>query len=150
MITLTRKAFTVTATAVTLVAGLAGTASATDGMTFFNRGTQSCMRVTANSTVGSPVLVGTCGVTESLWQPVGIDGALRNAANGLCLEVPSGGGYAFLQTCGGRMQAMDIDTPGNVFVTNDPDSRLLEADTATGRVRSAEITGEQNQSWAFH
>ena len=150
-LSLARKALTVATTTMMLAVCLAGQATALDGATFFNRATQSCMTVSPNSTAGSPVLLGACGTAAATWHLVGgPDSRVQNEVNGLCVEVPPGGGYAFLQTCGGTMQSLDITTPGMILVWHDTDSRVLEADVATARVRSAEITGEQNQSWAFH
>src|SRR5882757_6390107 len=139
MVTFTRKALLVGAAAAALTAGLAAPASASNGL-IYNNGTGQCISVLPNQLgVGAPVVQGNCNTYEATWD-WGSLGLLQNRKSGLCLEVPNGGGYAYLQRCGGPYQNMDlVPSTGLIGVHND-NRRLLGID-GTGRVLATTYPG---------
>lgn len=99
MFTFTRKALLVAGAMLALGAGLVAPAEASNGL-IYNIGTGKCMAVDPNQLwAGAPVIEGNCNGYEAYWD-WGAPGLLENRKAGLCLEVPNGGGYAYVQRCG--------------------------------------------------
>jgi hypothetical protein len=132
--------------AVALGAGLAAPAEAAGGL-IYNQGTGQCMAVLPNQTgVGAPVVQGSCNSYEAQWQ-WGSLGLLQNTKAGLCLEVPNGGGYAYLQRCGGTYQYMDLAPSTGLIGVHSDNRRLLGVD-GTGRVLATTYPGP-NLYWSW-
>jgi ricin-type beta-trefoil lectin protein len=140
--TFARKALTVAGASAMLIAGLAGQASAANGLVG-NHGL--CLSVPTNAAMGSPVILNTCNAYEAQWH-WGSLGLVQNDKTGLCLEVPNGGGYASLQTCGrNAYQYLDFAPSTGLIGVHSDNRRLLGAD-GNNYVQSANY-GAPNQYW---
>ena len=143
---LMRKALFVVAATAALTAGLAVPASASNGL-IYNENTGQCMSVLPNQLgIGAPVVQGNCNTYEAAWD-WGSLGLLENRKSGLCLEVPNGGGYAYLQRCGGPYQNMDLAASTGLIGVHNDNRRLLGID-GTGRVLSTTYPGP-NLYWEW-
>jgi hypothetical protein len=146
MITFTGKALLTVGAAAVLGLGLAAPAQAANGL-IYNTGTRQCMAVDPNRLyVGAPVVQASCNTYEAQWD-WGSLGLLSNRRAGLCLEVPNGGGYAYLQRCGGPYQEMDL-TPSTGLIGVRHDNRRMLGIDGSGRVLSS-IYGASNQYWSW-
>jgi len=144
MFTFTRKALLVAGAAVALGLGLAAPAQASNGL-IYNTGTGKCMAVDPNQLwAGAPVIGGNCNSYEAYWD-WGSLGLLENRRAGLCLEVPTGGGYAYLAQCGSYRQNMDLAPSTGLIGVHNDNSRLLGMDWS-GRVLS-ETYPNPNLNW---
>jgi hypothetical protein len=140
-----RKSLMVAVTTVTFLLTLVAPASAAS--LIGNEGNGLCLS-TAGNYAGAPVTVGTCNASEAYWSrsPAGL---LGHQLSGLCLEVPSTGGYAYLQRCDGTFQYFQfVRSTGLIGVQADT-SRMLEVDPGTNRVRSAHYSGSPYQHWRW-
>jgi hypothetical protein len=140
-----RKALTATAATVLTVAGFSGTASASNGL-IYNNNLRQCISVPSQAGVGSPVIVGNCNTYEANWS-WGSLGLVQNNKTGLCIELPNGGGYAFLQQCGGTYQYLDFAPSTGLIGVHSDNRRLLGVDSSW-RVQSAGY-GAPNQYWSW-
>lgn len=140
-----RKSLMVAVTTVTFLLTIVAPASAAS--LIGNQGNGLCLS-TAGNYVGAPVIVGSCNAFEAYWSR-GPSGLLGHQQSGLCLEVPSAGGYAYLQRCGGTYQYL-VFVPSTSLIGIQADgNRMLEVDPQNNRVRSAFHSGSSYQYWRW-